>query len=64
MWTEFHRRVAELPDDERSVFEMHYYLDLPQAEIAAALALHPRKVSRLWLAATDKLSDCLAGSGN
>lgn len=61
-WTEFHRRAAELPDDERAVFEMHYYLGLPQAEVADALELHPKKVSRLWLSATDKLADCLAGS--
>ncbi|MBX9625731.1 MAG: sigma-70 family RNA polymerase sigma factor [Gemmataceae bacterium] len=59
-WTEFHRRAAALPDDERAVFEMHYYLDLPQAEVAAALGLHPKKVSRLWLAATDKLADGVA----
>jgi RNA polymerase sigma factor (sigma-70 family) len=61
-WTEFHRRAAALPDDERAVFEMHYYLGLPQSEVATALDLHPKKVSRLWLAATDKLADCMAGS--
>lgn len=61
-WTEFHNRAAALPDDERAVFEMHYYLGLPQAEVAAALNLHPKKVSRLWLSATDKLADCMAGS--
>jgi RNA polymerase sigma factor (sigma-70 family) len=57
VWTEFHAKAATLPDDERAVFEMHYYLDLPQAEIASLLDLHPRKVSRLWIAATDKLAD-------
>jgi RNA polymerase sigma factor (sigma-70 family) len=59
-WTEFHEKVASLPDDERSVFEMHYYLELPQAEIAQLLNLHPRKVSRLWISSTDKLADGLA----
>jgi RNA polymerase sigma factor (sigma-70 family) len=54
-WTEFHERVATLPEDERAVFEMHYYLGLPQAQVAELLDLHPRKVSRLWIAATDKL---------
>jgi RNA polymerase sigma factor (sigma-70 family) len=62
VWTEFHEKVATLPDDEKAVFEMHYYLDLPQAEVAALLNLHPRKVSRLWLAATDKLAGAVAGS--
>ena len=50
---------ATLPERERAVFEMHYYLDLPQAEIAQILELHPRKVSYLWVAATEKLSEDL-----
>jgi RNA polymerase sigma factor (sigma-70 family) len=59
LWTEFHEKVGALPDDERAVFEMHYYLELPQAEIARVLDLNPRKVSYLWVAATDKLADGL-----
>jgi RNA polymerase sigma factor (sigma-70 family) len=59
LWTEFHSRVALLPEAERTVFEMHYYLGLPQAEIARQLKLHPRKVSYLWIAATEKLADVL-----
>ncbi|HKB38469.1 MAG TPA: sigma-70 family RNA polymerase sigma factor, partial [Gemmataceae bacterium] len=43
LWTEFHERVATLSEPERAVFEMHYYLELPQAEIAQVLELHPRK---------------------
>src|SRR6188508_2858563 len=39
-WTEFHSQVGRLGDDERTVFEMHYYLGLPQAEIAKLLELH------------------------
>lgn len=57
MWTDFHRKVEQLNTDERSVFEMHYYLEIPQAEIAQVLELHPRKVSYLWVAATEKLAD-------
>jgi RNA polymerase sigma factor (sigma-70 family) len=59
LWTEFHEKVATLSEQERAVFEMHYYLDLPQAEIAQVLALHPRKVSYLWIAATEKLGEGL-----
>jgi DNA-directed RNA polymerase specialized sigma24 family protein len=40
-----------LPDGPREVFELQYYLDLSQAEIATLLNLHPRKVSRLWQSA-------------
>ena len=59
LWTEFHEKVATLSEQERAVFEMHYYLDLSQAEIARALELHPRKVSYLWIAATEKLGEDL-----
>jgi RNA polymerase sigma factor (sigma-70 family) len=59
LWTEFHEKVAMLSEEERSVFEMHYYLELPQAEIAKMLELHPRKVSYLWIAATEKLGEGL-----
>ena len=59
LWTEFHEKVAALGEQERAVFEMHYYLDLPQAEIARVLELHPRKVSYLWIAATEKLGEGL-----
>lgn len=56
VWTEFHNKVGELADAERTIFEMHYYLGLPQAEIAQILELHPRKVSYLWVAATEQLA--------
>jgi len=59
LWTKFHERVATLSEPERAVFEMHYYLELPQAEIAQVLELHPRKVSYLWIAATEKLGEGL-----
>jgi RNA polymerase sigma factor (sigma-70 family) len=59
LWTEFHEKVAILSEQERAVFEMHYYLDLPQVEIAKVLELHPRKVSYLWIAATEKLGELL-----
>ena len=62
LWTEFHEKVATLGEQERAVFEMHYYLELPQAEIARMLDLHPRKVSYPWVAATEKLGEGLDGA--
>jgi RNA polymerase sigma factor (sigma-70 family) len=59
LWTDFHEKVAMLSEQERAVFEMHYYLELPQAEIAKILELHPRKASYLWIAATEKLGEGL-----
>lgn len=56
-WTDFHQRVQQLEPELRSVFELHYYLDIPQTEIAKLLELHPRKVSYLWVAATESLAE-------
>jgi RNA polymerase sigma factor (sigma-70 family) len=61
LWAELHGKVATLPEQERAVFEMHYYMALPEAEIARLLGLHPRKVSYLWVAATEKLARGLSG---
>jgi len=60
-WTEFHREVGNLPDDQRTVFDFHYFAELPQAEIARLLELHPKQVSRLWIAATVTLAERLDG---
>lgn len=60
LWTELHQQVESLEPDERTVFEMHYYLGMTQADIARVLNEHPRKVSHLWIAATDKLADALS----
>jgi len=61
-WTEFHHEVARLPDQERIVFDFHYFAEFPQVEIAKLLNLHPRQVSRLWLAATGRLAQWLDGA--
>jgi RNA polymerase sigma factor (sigma-70 family) len=61
-WRELHDKAAALPEPERTVFEMHYYLGLSQAEIARALDLPPRKVSYLWVAATEELTRGLSAA--
>ena len=47
--------------EQRAVFRFHYFADMPQSEIARLMDLHPRQVSRLWLAATMRLADRLSG---
>jgi RNA polymerase sigma factor (sigma-70 family) len=59
--SEFHRQVENLPSDQKAVFDLHYYTGFPQAEIARVLGMHPRKVSYLWVAATEQLADWLEG---
>ena len=62
IWTEFHSKVNELPDDERAIFDMHYYDGLTQAEIAGILRIPPKQVSRLWISATERLADFVPDS--
>jgi RNA polymerase sigma factor (sigma-70 family) len=63
-WTDFHEKVASLPEQERAVFEMHFYLELTQADIARVLNMHPRQVSYVWVEATEKLADQLEQLGS
>jgi RNA polymerase sigma factor (sigma-70 family) len=63
MWTEFHARVPNLPDDERQMFEMHYYLEIPQVEIARLMNITPRQASRLWVRALERLTEGFAEIG-
>jgi len=48
-------KVESLPEDQRRVFELHYFLGIPQSRIAEDLALHPRQVSRLWMKASSSV---------
>lgn len=47
-WTEFHERVARLPDDEREVFDLVYYDGATQEEAADLLGCSVRTVRRRW----------------
>jgi RNA polymerase sigma factor (sigma-70 family) len=59
MWTEFHERMADLPETDREVVHCLWYLGLNQAETAKLLGIHPKQVSRLWLTVRLKLADWL-----
>jgi RNA polymerase sigma factor (sigma-70 family) len=61
VWTEIHREFENLPDDQRTVFDFHYFAEFPQSEIARLMDLHPKQVSRLWIAATRQLAQRLHG---
>jgi RNA polymerase sigma-70 factor (ECF subfamily) len=50
-WAEFHERAADLPEDERAVFDLIWYQGLPQLEAAEILGLSERTLKRRWLAA-------------
>lgn len=54
-WSEFHRLVESLPEDEREVFALVWYHDLSQAEAADVLGVSVRTVIRRWQAARIRL---------
>jgi RNA polymerase sigma-70 factor (ECF subfamily) len=58
-WMDLHEQIDKLPEDLKDVFSMRYYLDFKNAEIATELGLHPKEVSRRWLAATGLLAPYL-----
>jgi RNA polymerase sigma-70 factor (ECF subfamily) len=63
-WAEFHERAAELPDDQRAVFDLVWYQGLPQAEAAALLGISERTLKRRWLAARLTLGNALEGGSS
>jgi RNA polymerase sigma-70 factor (ECF subfamily) len=62
LWTEFHQRVAQLPEPVRAVFELVWYQELPQAEVAQLLGVSVPTVKRRMVEARVHLMDLLDGA--
>jgi RNA polymerase sigma factor (sigma-70 family) len=60
-WTDFHRQVERLPDEERAVVDLLFYQGLNQAEAAAVLGVSDRTVKRRWQSARLALHEALGG---
>jgi RNA polymerase sigma factor (sigma-70 family) len=60
-WTEYHRKVEGLPDEEREVFSLIWYEELTQAEVADLLKVSTRTVIRRWQNARFMLGMALYG---
>lgn len=60
-WTEFHRYIDALPDEEREMFDLLWYQGLSQAEAAQVLQISERTIKRRWRSARLKLHDALHG---
>lgn len=58
-WTEFHRRVEELPPEEREAFDLLWYHELTQEEAAAVLGISLATIKRRWMAARLRLQEFL-----
>jgi RNA polymerase sigma factor (sigma-70 family) len=60
-WTEFHREVEMLPDEEREAFDLVFYQGLAQAEAADVLDISERTIRRRWQSARLRLAQALGG---
>jgi RNA polymerase sigma-70 factor (ECF subfamily) len=60
-WSDFHRAVEGLPDEEREAFDLLWYQGLTQPEAAALLDVSPRTVKRRWRSARLLLHQRLHG---
>ncbi len=61
-WHDFHRRVEELPDEQREVFDLLWYHELSQEQAAEMLKVNVRTIRRRWRAARLSLHDVLVGA--
>lgn len=55
-WTRLHEAAEKLPEEEREVFHMCWYLGLKQEQIATLLDCSIRTVKRRWEAAKERLA--------
>jgi RNA polymerase sigma factor (sigma-70 family) len=60
-WTEFHERVAALPDDECEIFGLLWYHGLTQDEAAEVLGISLSTVKRRWQDARLHLMEIYGG---
>lgn len=60
-WTEFHRQVESLPEEEREVFNLLWYEQMSQEEAAEVLGVTARTVRRRWQDARYRLQKARLG---
>jgi RNA polymerase sigma-70 factor (ECF subfamily) len=58
-WTEFHKKVDLLPEEEKAVFNLLWYHELTQEEAARELGVSQRTLKRRWQSARLRLREAL-----
>jgi len=61
VWSEFHRQVDALPEEEREVFDLVWYQGLQHTDAASVLGVSARTVKRRWQSACLKLHAAMRG---
>ncbi len=60
-WTRFHEAIAALPDEDRELFHLVWYVGADQKTIANLLECSPRTVKSRWRVAREKVKAALDG---
>lgn len=60
-WTDFHRKIEQLPPEEREVVELRWYQGMIPGEVAEVLDVDERTVRRRWLSIKTKLRNDFCG---
>ena len=60
-WTNFHEAVDQLPAEEKELFNVLWYQQVPQAEAATLLGISERTLQRRWQSARLHLVNALKG---
>jgi DNA-directed RNA polymerase specialized sigma24 family protein len=60
-WIEFHSQVERLPEEDRELYDLLWYLDLAPAEAAPLLNVSSEVLRRRWQSARLKLHQALQG---
>jgi RNA polymerase sigma-70 factor (ECF subfamily) len=60
-WTQFHEAIGRLPEEEREVFHLVWYLGADQKTIATLLGCSDRTVKYRWRAAREAVRAALNG---
>jgi RNA polymerase sigma factor (sigma-70 family) len=58
-WSDFHREVEALPEEEREAFDLLFYQGLTQAAAAGLLDVSERTIKRRWQSARMRLVQTL-----
>lgn len=61
-WTRLHEAAESLPEEEREMFHLVWYMGMKQADICALLGCSVRTVKRRWESAKQHLADAVLGS--
>lgn len=61
-WSDFHQAADRLPEPHRTAFDLLFYHELPQAEVAQLMNVSIRQVQRYWHSARLKLCEMMEGA--